>query len=86
MQVPNSSVGSEIEDYVSEVNQWMTELNTKEIPEDQSGVVSRFKRDCDLFVKDVEVKESPSAHDLVDFTDRFNMLSIHFKIVIRDLS
>jgi hypothetical protein len=86
MSENQSSVETEINTYLSNVTDWNNQLSTIDVCQSQVGVVNRFKRDCEIFSQDVSSKENPSSHDIVDFTDRHNMLEIQFYNLMNTLS
>jgi hypothetical protein len=86
MSQDRSLVESEIQDYLTNIGEWIAKVQGVPVQESYKGVIDRFVRDCSNFRSDVEEKESPSSPDLVDFTDRHNSLEIQYHNILSDLT
>ena len=78
-------VQDEIEDHKADLDKWINNIAELPCAESRKGVSERFVRDCKILKEDLDAKETPTAADLVDFTDRHNSLEIQYINITSDL-
>lgn len=73
-----SAVEDEIQGHIVDLDHWIREAATLSVSRSRANVVERFARDCETLKTDMDKSDTPSAHDMVDFSDRRNSLEIQF--------
>lgn len=81
----NNHVQEELNDHKSQLNDWISSMESRNVPTNQQGVVNRFVRDCRTLITDIDTTEIARTADLIDFTDRCNSLEIQFNNLNNDL-
>jgi hypothetical protein len=77
-------VSDEIDDHKTEVNEWISKIQTLEIPTNRKGVSDRFVRDCQTLLTDLDGGKAPSSADLCDFDDARRSLEVRFASIMED--
>lgn len=79
-----SLVQQECESYISNVKTWIGRVESNPVIESRKGVLTRFVRDCNTFIEDVESNDTPSSADQVDFKDRYDSIEVTFTNLFSD--